>query len=230
MWDVILWVAVPAWMQLPGCVNLVNINSVFYDNLEQTLFYTMPFFHGHPEFGLELEEWKHTYRFTESDLLYIGASICNAMKECCKRTGKIPVHGDIKPSNVFLEYKEERFAHAPVLNCNVRLADCGIFGYTAAYFPMEYKKDGLPQDTASDVYAWITVMNELENYVSPDYDRDNSIIHLLYELLIEQGQWKIYDLPGQRYGKDLHGACLCHERGNGACHPALCGSCRYAEI
>lgn len=182
------------WMKLPRCSNLVNIAGVFYDSADQTLFLTMPYIRGHQKYGLELKEWMKTYRFTELDIVYTGIAVCQAMKECMEQTGSVPVHGDIKPSNIFLEYRGEKFENQPFLNCNIRLADCGVSGHTKKYFPEEYEEYGLSPDNASDVYALITVLCEMAGHVSEDYDEEHSIIHFLSNLLIGQKQWKIYNL------------------------------------
>ncbi len=182
------------WMRLPRCSNLVNIISVFYDNAEQTLFFTMPYIEGHKKYGLELQDWMRTYRFTEADILYLGIAVCNAMKECRIKTGKLPVHGDIKPSNIFLEYRGERFKDEAFLSCNIRLADCGAIGRTRLYFPKEYEDCRKAPNWASDVYALIMVMHEMEKYTVEGYDHKNSAVRLIYELLILQEQWKIYNL------------------------------------
>lgn len=182
------------WMKLPRCANLVNITSVFYDNNEQTLFFVMPFIYGHPKYGLELEKWKGAYHFTELDMLYTGIAVCNAMKECFQQTGSIPVHGDIKPSNIFLEFVGNRFEDKPFQSCNIRLADCGFVSYTHNYFPEEYYEQGLPPDQASDVYALVKVLGEMEECAVKDYDKENSVIHGLYEIIVTQKRWKEYNL------------------------------------
>ncbi len=182
------------WMKLPLCSNLVNITGVFYDTSGQSLFFVMPYIYGHSKYGLELENWMETYQFTELDMLYTGIAVCNALKECLEQTGRVPVHGDIKPSNILLEYKGERFKNQPLLSCNILLADCGAIGYTEKYFPEEYKNQKLSPDCASDVYALVTVLHEMEEHVVKEYDSKNSIVHSIYELLIEREQWKRYNL------------------------------------
>lgn len=182
------------WMHLPRCANLVNILSVCYDDNEQTLYFAMPFIHGHPKYGLELEDWKKSYRFTELDMLYTGIAVCSAVKECFQQKGAIPVHGDIKPSNIFVEYVGDRFENMPFLSCNIRLADCGAVGCTTQYLPEEYCERSLPPDQASDVYALIRVLGEMENYADAGYDRETSAIHGLYKMIVEQNQWKMYNL------------------------------------
>lgn len=182
------------WMYLPRCANLVNILSVCYDDNEQTLYFAMPFIHGHPKYGLELKDWKKTYRFTELDMLYTGIAVCSAVKECFQQKGVVPVHGDIKPSNIFVEYAGDRFKNMPFLSCNIRLADCGGVGRTYPYFPDEYLRRSLPPDQASDVYALVSVLGEMENYADTGYDKENSVIHGLYKMIVDEGQWKIYNL------------------------------------
>lgn len=184
--------------QLPQCTNLVNISNIFYDNKIQSMFFVMPFIHKNPDldYGLELDGWiKKGYRFTELDMVYTGIAICNAMKECQNQNGSLPIHGDIKPENIFLEYVGERFQDMPFLSCNIRLADCGAIGYTPGkYFPEEYRISGHAPDHASDVYALIMVLHEMEKHTAADYRKEESIIGALYELMIKEEQWKIYNL------------------------------------
>lgn len=182
------------WMHLPRCANLVNILSVCYDDNEQTLYFAMPFIHGHPKYGLELKDWEKAYRFTELDMLYTGIAVCSAVKECFQQKGVVPVHGDIKPSNIFVEYVGDRFKNMPFLSCNIRLADCGAIGRTPRYFPEEYHNRSLPPDQASDVYALVSVLKEMENYADTGYDKEHSVIYGLYNLILDKKQWKIYNL------------------------------------
>ena len=182
------------WMKLPRCPNIVNIVGVFYDDIHtQSLFLVIPYYSGHPEHGIELKDWFKNYKFSELDIFYTALCICKAFKDCAEKLGSVPVHGDIKPSNILLEFIGNRFTNQPLLSCNIRLADCGAIGYTPAYFPQDYQNKGLPPDEATDVYALFTVLREMEDHAEPSYSLQCPM-HGLIELMLSHEQWRIYDL------------------------------------
>ena len=182
------------WMRLPRCPNLVSIADTFYDVSTQTTFFCMPYIAGNPAYGLSLNEWFGRCQFTELDLYYTALCICKAFKDCLSQIGKVPVHGDIKPSNILLEDVGARFPDHPFLSSNLRLADCGAIGYTPLYYPAEYASNGLKPDAASDVYALFTVLREMEKFTAPSYSPDCPM-HGLIEMMLTYDHWKIYDLP-----------------------------------
>ncbi len=144
------------WSALPRSNHIVTCIGAFYDSFTQMPFIILPYITGHPEYGLSLREWMQKYTFSEKEIFYIALSICRGMKDVS--VWKRPVHGDIKPENIFLEYRGNDSRKEICLQQVVRLTDCGCNGSTECFLPRGHSAH---PTTGTDVYALYKVLEEL---------------------------------------------------------------------
>jgi len=191
------------WKALPSTPHILGIVSTIYDDRTNMPYFVMPYLQGHPVYGLTLRDWMNNgYRFTDTERLYLAISLSRVLHQAMRFSGQsqVPVHGDIKPDNIFLACTGSE----SLIEARLYLADCGRLGSTMAYFPYPL---GREPDPASDLYALARMLRELENYRRDDPDdpdgESGTIARELTDDLLDHGRWKEHHL-GWLYAFLLH--------------------------
>ncbi len=151
------------WSSIPRHREIVPVCDGFYDMRLQKFAIVSPFVETTHPFGLTLADlMEKGYPFTADDAQLLIYRIYRIIAELKSKTGKLYIHKDIRPENIFISSPD---GSRKFKKCTPLLADCGSYSSFARLLPNDFRSLA---PSAKDVFMLINTAKKMCKSLNPD--------------------------------------------------------------